>query len=149
MKAYERMRSLRAQGLSEEEAWNANAVELNRYIARTFDEKVKSVADGPCRDTLRDLLHLHLNYELLDMAYYLLEASGEVTPDIVFAGGFVGFLRSSDHELRSVLGRRDGHVYENLYKWAQESELNRTQVLPTFEKYLKPMMKEARELSKL
>ncbi|VDK82208.1 unnamed protein product [Cylicostephanus goldi] len=34
----------------------------------------------------------------------------------------------SDHELRSVLGRRDGHVYENLYKWAQASELNRTQV---------------------
>ncbi|KAK6052184.1 Acyl-CoA oxidase [Cooperia oncophora] len=55
----------------------------------------------------------------------------------------------SDHELRSVLGRRDGHVYENLYKWAQESELNRTQVLPTFEKYLKPMMMEARKQSKL
>ncbi|PIO52560.1 hypothetical protein TELCIR_26132, partial [Teladorsagia circumcincta] len=81
MKAYERMRSLRAQGLSEEEAWNANAVELNRaarvhtrqYIARTFDEHVKSVVSGPCRDVLRDLLHLHLNYELLDMAYYLLE----------------------------------------------------------------------------
>ncbi|KAK6017817.1 hypothetical protein OSTOST_16652, partial [Ostertagia ostertagi] len=81
MKAYERMRSLRSQGLSEEEAWNANAVELNRaarvhtrqYIARTFDEHVKSIVDGPCREVLRDLLHLHLNYELLDMAYYLLE----------------------------------------------------------------------------
>ncbi|KAK5974534.1 hypothetical protein GCK32_009613 [Trichostrongylus colubriformis] len=35
MKAYERMRSLRAQGLSEEEAWNANAVELNR-VSLTF-----------------------------------------------------------------------------------------------------------------
>uniref|UniRef100_A0A7I5EAH0 Acyl-coenzyme A oxidase n=1 Tax=Haemonchus contortus TaxID=6289 RepID=A0A7I5EAH0_HAECO len=172
MKAYERMQSLRAQGLLEEEAWNANAVELNRaarvhtrqYIARTFDEHVKAVVHGPCREVLLDLLHLHLNYELLDMAYYLLEdgyLSGQqldymkedmyrllarLRPNIV---SLVDSWDFSDHELRSVLGRRDGHVYENLYKWAQESELNRTQVLPTFEKYLKPMMKQAREQSKL
>ncbi|VDO40176.1 unnamed protein product [Haemonchus placei] len=172
MKAFERMRSLRAQGLSDEDAWNANAVELNRaarvhtrqYIAHQFYEQVSSVADGRCREVLRDLLHLHLNYELLDMAYYLLEdgfLSGQqvdymkedmyrllakLRPNAV---SLVDSWDISDHELRSVLGRRDGHVYENLYKWAQESELNRTQVLPTFEKYLKPMMMEARAQSKL
>lgn len=37
-----------------------------------------------------------------------------------------------------VLGRRDGHVYENLYKWAQMSPLNERN-LPHVEKYLKPM----------
>ncbi|KAK5974533.1 hypothetical protein GCK32_009612 [Trichostrongylus colubriformis] len=171
-KAYERMRSLRGQGLSKEDAWNANAVELNRaarvhtrqYIAHKFHEYVHSLASGPCREVLFDLLHLHLNYELLDMAYYLLEdgyLSGQqmdymkedmyrllekLRPNAV---SLVDSWDISDHELRSVLGRRDGHVYENLYKWAQESELNRTQVLPTFEKYLKPMMKNAREQSKL
>lgn len=55
----------------------------------------------------------------------------------------------SDNELRSVLGRQDGHVYENLFAWAQQSELNKTQVLPTFEKYLKPMMQSRHEHSKL
>ncbi|VDL79523.1 unnamed protein product [Nippostrongylus brasiliensis] len=81
MRAYERLRSLRSQGLSEEEAWNANAVELTKaarvhtrqYIARTFYDYVNSVVDVPCQEVLRDLLHLHLNYELLDMSYYLLE----------------------------------------------------------------------------
>ena len=34
----------------------------------------------------------------------------------------------SDHTLGSVLGRFDGQVYENLYKWAQQSPLNKTQV---------------------
>ena len=34
----------------------------------------------------------------------------------------------SDHALGSVLGRYDGEVYENLYKWAQGSPLNKTDV---------------------
>jgi acyl-CoA oxidase len=34
----------------------------------------------------------------------------------------------SDHLLQSVLGRFDGNVYENLYKWAQLSQLNKSQV---------------------
>ena len=33
-----------------------------------------------------------------------------------------------DHLLQSVLGRYDGNVYENMYKWAQQSPLNKTQV---------------------
>ncbi|PIO59769.1 Acyl-CoA oxidase [Teladorsagia circumcincta] len=81
MKAYGRMRALTAQGLTKEDAWNANAVEWNRaarvhtrqYIAHKFHEHVNSFTNGPCREVLQDLLHLHFNYELLDMAYYLLE----------------------------------------------------------------------------
>lgn len=34
----------------------------------------------------------------------------------------------SDRHLGSVLGRYDGQVYENLYKWATSSPLNKTQV---------------------
>jgi acyl-CoA oxidase len=34
----------------------------------------------------------------------------------------------TDRMLGSVLGRYDGHVYENLYKWALNSPLNKTQV---------------------
>lgn len=49
-----------------------------------------------------------------------------------------------DRELHSVLGRRDGNVYSSLLEWAQQSQLNKTEVLPTFEKYLGPMMREGR-----
>lgn len=49
-----------------------------------------------------------------------------------------------DRELHSVLGRRDGNVYPALLEWAQQSQLNKTEVLPTFEKYLGPMMKDGR-----
>ncbi|KAL6733016.1 hypothetical protein Aduo_003711 [Ancylostoma duodenale] len=172
MKAYERLLSLTSGGLSGEEAWNGNAVELNRaarlhtrlYIAQTFYDSVHTVVDAGCRSVLEDLLHLHLNYELIDMAYYLLEDGylssqqldymkedmyrllAKIRPNAV---SLVDSWDYSDRELRSVLGRKDGHVYEHLYKWAQDSELNRTQVLPSFEKYLKPMMKEARGSSKL
>ena len=34
----------------------------------------------------------------------------------------------TDDKLCSVLGRYDGQVYENLYKWAQQSPRNETQV---------------------
>ena len=33
-----------------------------------------------------------------------------------------------DNYLQSVLGRYDGNVYENLFKWAQSSPLNKTEV---------------------
>jgi len=36
----------------------------------------------------------------------------------------------TDGHLQSVLGRYDGHVYENLYKWAAASPLNDTRVCP-------------------
>ena len=35
----------------------------------------------------------------------------------------------SDRQLGSVLGRYDGHVYENLLKFAENSPLNKTQVI--------------------
>jgi len=34
----------------------------------------------------------------------------------------------TDDYLQSILGRYDGQVYENLYKWAAASPLNATQV---------------------
>jgi len=49
-----------------------------------------------------------------------------------------------DRQLRSVLGRRDGQVYPALFNWAKQSRLNQTEVLPSFDKYLKPMMDKAR-----
>lgn len=33
-----------------------------------------------------------------------------------------------DRELRSVLGRYDGNVYENMFEWAKNSPLNKVDV---------------------
>lgn len=46
----------------------------------------------------------------------------------------------SDDLLMSVLGRYDGIVYENLLKWAMQSDLNKTDVIPAYEKYIKPLL---------
>lgn len=55
----------------------------------------------------------------------------------------------ADRELNSVLGRRDGNVYENMYKWAQQSSLNQYEVLPFHHDTVGKMMKEERKKSKL
>ena len=36
-----------------------------------------------------------------------------------------------DRALGSILGRYDGNVYENIYKWAADSPLNKKQVSET------------------
>ncbi|XP_058950187.2 peroxisomal acyl-coenzyme A oxidase 1-like [Pocillopora verrucosa] len=46
----------------------------------------------------------------------------------------------SDYVLNSPLGRFDGNVYEDLFRWAQRSELNDEQVQPGYYKYLRPLM---------
>uniref|UniRef100_A0A183BKU5 ACOX domain-containing protein n=1 Tax=Globodera pallida TaxID=36090 RepID=A0A183BKU5_GLOPA len=51
----------------------------------------------------------------------------------------------TDAELKSVLGRRDGNVYEHLLEWAKQSPINANDVLPFHEKYLGSFMKEVRE----
>lgn len=47
----------------------------------------------------------------------------------------------SDYVLNSPLGRFDGNVYEDLFRWAQRSELNDKEVQPGYYKYLQPLMR--------
>ncbi|CAI5456389.1 unnamed protein product [Caenorhabditis angaria] len=163
--AAEKFVKLIENGTPREVAWNKSSVELNRasrlhtrlYIAEAFVRKVNEVADPTIKDALSDLLHLHLNYELLDVATYALQDNFLSTSQLDYvrdqlylylekvrpnAVSFVDSWEISDRELRSVLGRRDGHVYKNLFEWAKQSPLNRTDVLPYVDKYLKPMMKQ-------
>jgi len=46
----------------------------------------------------------------------------------------------SDYVLNSPLGRYDGNVYEDLFRWAQRSALNKDEVQPGYHKYLRPLM---------
>lgn len=127
-------------------------------VARLFFRSVQSITNQQIKEIVENLFHLHLNLDLLAQAKYLLE-DGYMSPSQLHfikedlyrlyakirpnAISIVDSFDCSDQELRSVLGRRDGHVYENLYKWAQHSPLNQHPdgVSPVFEKYLKPLMR--------
>ena len=43
-----------------------------------------------------------------------------------------------DRVLNSTLGRKDGNVYEALFQAAKDSNLNKTEVLDGFDKFVKP-----------
>uniref|UniRef100_A0A8R1I3D4 Acyl-coenzyme A oxidase n=1 Tax=Caenorhabditis japonica TaxID=281687 RepID=A0A8R1I3D4_CAEJA len=167
LKAADKFFGLMEKGEKRPIAWNKSSVELNRasrlhtrlYIVEAFVRRVEEVADPRLKEVLTDLLHLHVNYELLDMSTYALEDGfvsssqldyvrdqlyfylAKIRPNAV---SLVDSWEFSDQELRSVLGRRDGHVYENLFAWAKASPLNKTDVLPSVDKYLKPLMESAR-----
>ncbi|XP_077990374.1 peroxisomal acyl-coenzyme A oxidase 1-like [Glandiceps talaboti] len=55
------------------------------------------------------------------------------------AVGLVDAFDFPDGILDSILGRYDGNVYENMYKWAKDSPLNKQEVHESY-KYLKPML---------
>ena len=55
-----------------------------------------------------------------------LELLSAVRPNAV---AYVDAFDFSDWVLGSVLGRFDGQVYDNLYRWAQKSTLNKSQVM--------------------
>lgn len=54
-----------------------------------------------------------------------------------------------DRYLCSVLGRRDGRVYENLWKWGQENPLNQESVQPFHHETLGTLMHDAKLQSKI
>ncbi|KAI1722987.1 acyl-CoA oxidase domain-containing protein [Ditylenchus destructor] len=177
LSAYDKLETLKRGGqgraaLSHQEAWNELAVDLTKaarahtrtFIARNFVERVAKIQDAGVKNVMADLLSLYLNYELMECSSGLLE-DGYINSrdmDVVRNNAYdclrrirpqavsiVDSFEFCDKELNSVLGRKDGRVYENLLKWAQDSPLNKTEVLPFHEKYLGRAMKNARQKSKL
>ena len=48
----------------------------------------------------------------------------------------------SDSQLRSCLGRYDGHVYPALLQWVKQSDLNQSHVTDAHRKHIAPLMRE-------
>lgn len=148
-----------------EEAWNRSSIELCKasrmhvrlYLIRTFLEKVATAPDATLQIPLKDLTRLYA-FDLISASQgeflkggFMSESQAEGIREGIYrclerlrpnAVSLVDSWDFDDAELHSVLGRRDGNVYPALLEWAEKSQLNRTEVLPTFEKYLGPMMKE-------
>uniref|UniRef100_A0A0M3IWA5 ACOX domain-containing protein n=1 Tax=Ascaris lumbricoides TaxID=6252 RepID=A0A0M3IWA5_ASCLU len=103
---------------------------------------------------IKDVVTFYLTHELIECAAGLLDGQqvaylrsifyrmmDNMRPNVV---ALVDAFDINDRELNSVLGRRDGKVYENLLEWAQLSPLNKTDVINAYKEYLEPYMKQAR-----
>uniref|UniRef100_A0A7E4VAT1 Acyl-coenzyme A oxidase n=1 Tax=Panagrellus redivivus TaxID=6233 RepID=A0A7E4VAT1_PANRE len=167
--AYDRLEAIKATGKSHNIAWTEAGVDLRRaatahtrtFIVRQFIEFVKTVKATPAtKAVLEDLLKLYVYYEVIEADGDLLfdghlkgadieaarvqiyEALRRLRPNAV---SLVDAFDFNERELNSVIGRRDGHVYENLLKWAQNSPLNKNDVLPFHHKYLGKAMIDAQD----
>ncbi|KHN85811.1 putative peroxisomal acyl-coenzyme A oxidase [Toxocara canis] len=166
---YNRIENLKKCGRTREEACNECSVDLCKasrahtrlFIAQTLSNTIAEITDRNVAAVMNDVATLYLAHELVECAAGLLELS-----DDYFSGQQVAYLRSvvykamntirpnavplvdafdiNDREMNSVLGRRDGNVYENLLQWAQLSPLNKTDVITAYIKHLGPYMKQER-----
>uniref|UniRef100_A0A183BLR8 ACOX domain-containing protein n=1 Tax=Globodera pallida TaxID=36090 RepID=A0A183BLR8_GLOPA len=145
--AYDRLAQLRKRGRSAEEAWNEAGVALTKaskahtihFMAKTFVERTKIMQDPAARAVLDNIVWLFLSYELLQCAAALFEDSFMSAQQMEYvrikmydsmqrirpiALTVVDSFDFTDAELMSVLGRRDGNVYEHLLEWAKQSPIN-------------------------
>jgi len=172
LEAFEKTEKLKRQGLSTEIAINNSAVDWRRAshaftrvaLARIFGSQVKTCDDRGTQEVLNELLKLYLYYEIGEAAAELLEDGFADGQQIKFAKqqvlnclekirpnavSIVDSFDLTDRELNSVLGRRDGHVYENMLEWAKKSPLNKQEVMPFHHQTLGKMMEEARQKAKM
>jgi acyl-CoA oxidase len=163
-KAGSRVNELEASGKPYHEAWNFTSVQFTKaaeahihyFIVQKFVDTLEEVEDEPeMHRVLLQLFKLYACYGITNYAAEFIEDGfmsqeqldivrhsvmtlmADIRPNAV---ALVDAFDYPDHLLGSVLGRYDGNVYENLYKWAKESPLNQTEVHESYEKYLKPFM---------
>ncbi|KAG8519380.1 Peroxisomal acyl-coenzyme A oxidase 1, partial [Galemys pyrenaicus] len=136
---------------SKEVAWNLTSVDLVKaseahchyVVAKLFAEKLLQIQDQPVQAVLRNLCLLYCLYGISQNTGDFLQGSiltesqiaqvnqrvkellMVIRPDAI---ALVDAFDFKDVTLGSVLGRYDGNVYENLFKWAKNSPLNKTEV---------------------
>nr|CAB3219768.1 peroxisomal acyl-coenzyme A oxidase 1 [Phallusia mammillata] len=164
MFASDKVEAARSEGLDLVGALNRASVHLVRaanahshlLVVENFHEKLQELkVSQKLKKTLLQLFQLYA----LDG---ITNCSGEFLEDGILSGTEVKAIRQyvvellplirvnavalvdafdfRDEVLDSVLGRYDGNVYEELLKWALSSPLNKTDVHPSYDKYLKPLL---------
>ncbi|XP_037347341.1 peroxisomal acyl-coenzyme A oxidase 1 isoform X2 [Talpa occidentalis] len=145
---------------SKEVAWNLTSVDLVKaseahchyVVAKLFSEKLLKIQEKSIQAVLRNLCFLYCLYGISQHSGDFLQGSilteSQITqvnqrikellmvirPDAI---ALVDAFDFKDMALDSVLGRYDGNVYENLFEWAKNSPLNKTEVHESYHKYLK------------
>eukprot|EP01104_Vermistella_antarctica_P002183 TRINITY_DN1234_c1_g2_i1.p1 TRINITY_DN1234_c1_g2~~TRINITY_DN1234_c1_g2_i1.p1 ORF type:complete len:743 (+),score=193.26 TRINITY_DN1234_c1_g2_i1:133-2229(+) len=158
------------QGLSRDIAWNracvllckaseahANLFVVERFVEAVRDERLTK-GNPKLATVLRCLCELfafsHMEESLSEFMNdgYLKPHQADLVRNRIV--DLEGVLRTdavalvdawlfSDSFLNSALGRHDGRVYQSLYAWAQDEPLNRTQVAPGYNEYIRPIMGKA------
>lgn len=168
--AFQKYTRLLTEGKEPHEAWNLTSVELTSaaqahcdlYVIEAFIEKITNVSDANIYAVLHLLFEL---YALFGISTYAADflSDGYLNPkhfDIINekvldllakirpnAVALVDAFDFTDHLLGSILGRYDGNVYDNLYRWAAGSSLNKSEVNSSY-KYLTQHLQQ-QQLSKL
>ncbi|XP_049626735.1 peroxisomal acyl-coenzyme A oxidase 1 isoform X2 [Suncus etruscus] len=147
---------------SREVAWNLTSVDLVRaseahchyVVVKLFTEKLGEVQEKSIQVVLRNLCLLYSLYGITQKAGDFLQGGIMTDSQITQAHQRVKELLAvirpeavalvdafdyRDMTLGSVLGRYDGNVYENMFEWAKNSPMNKTEVHESFHKYLKPL----------
>nr|XP_037849580.1 LOW QUALITY PROTEIN: peroxisomal acyl-coenzyme A oxidase 1 [Chlorocebus sabaeus] len=146
---------------SKEVAWNLTSVDLVRaseahchyVVVKLFSEKLLKIQDKAIEAVLRNLCLLYSLYGISQNAGDFLQGNimtesqiMQVNPRIkelltLIRSDAVALVDAFDFQdvtLGSVLGRYDGNVYENLFEWAKNSPLNKTEVHESY-KHLKSL----------
>ncbi|XP_070533127.1 peroxisomal acyl-coenzyme A oxidase 1-like [Ptychodera flava] len=171
--AAEKLHACLLSGKPQHLAWNESHMVLIKaadahchyYTVMNFVQYLQSTEmSQPLRDVLTSLCLLYALYGIENNAGDLLQdgyMSGEqismVTNQVVAllavirrnAVALVDAFDIPDEMLGSILGRYDGNVYENMYKWARESPLNQTEVHHSYDTYLKPLLHKSHMEAKL
>lgn len=147
---------------SREVAWNLTSVDLVRaseahchyVVVKLFTEKLREVQEKPIQAVLRNLCLLYSLYGITQKAGDFLQGGimtdSQITQAHQRVKELLAIIRPEavalvdafdyrDMSLGSVLGRYDGNVYENMFEWAKNSPMNKTEVHESFHKYLKPL----------
>ncbi|KAL3888960.1 hypothetical protein ACJMK2_001319 [Sinanodonta woodiana] len=159
-----RLQSLIASGKSPEVSWNMTSVQLTKaamahveaFIVKTFVEVVSTIADKNVRAAMESLCRLYavhgMNKKMGDflkdsyisgaqadmLMNKMLDLFQEIRPNAV---ALVDAYDYHDNTLQSCIGRYDGKVYEALYEYSKNSPLNEKEVLDSYYKLLRPVMK--------
>uniref|UniRef100_A0AC35TSJ1 Acyl-coenzyme A oxidase n=1 Tax=Rhabditophanes sp. KR3021 TaxID=114890 RepID=A0AC35TSJ1_9BILA len=162
MEVYEKLTNFKLNGMSHEKAWHQCTVDLSKasrahvrvFLTIVYRDLVQNIEDVPINKVMSLLEDLWLKYEMLECAQYALmynlvdgtqlkQIKEDLYADLEkvrpHAVSLVDSFDFTDRDMVTVIGRRDGHVYSNLLKWAESTELNQFQVLPSHSKYFGPL----------
>ncbi|XP_077862206.1 LOW QUALITY PROTEIN: peroxisomal acyl-coenzyme A oxidase 1-like [Saccoglossus kowalevskii] len=154
-----------SEGQSQHNAWNNCHLQLlNAAMAHchyiTVSAFVGSVKDTKMSDSLKlvltSLCQLYALYgiyqdsrdfmmdgylsghNITSITHHITSMLATLRPNAV---ALVDAFDIRDEILCSILGRYDGNVYENMYKWAKKSPLNKDEVHDSYYKYLRPFLR--------